>query len=351
MCNLYFSNLSNNTDLHKQLFTTFSEKEELETTKTLLESFKTQKLCEEISVTAYDVTEGRKSLEHLTQLMEKLYKPITTTNLDFVSDNPEDLIEYVKATDGFRWRLKTLNRMLGSIRKGDFLFFVARPETGKTTMLASEVSYMLSQLTDDAGPIIWFNNEEQGSKVKIRVIQAYFGITHANWVKDYKKYTERFVKETKGRFKLVDNAVLTKNEAVRYIENLKPSLVVFDQLDKVQGFSNDREDLRLGAIYIWAREIAKKCCPVIGVSQASGSGEGEEFLTMDQISNSKTSKPAEADAIVGIGFENKPGLEYRRGISIIKNKLIGDSDTDPALRHGKMHVLIKPNVARYEDIH
>ena len=39
------------------------------------------------------------------------------------------------ATSGLRWRLNWLNKALGSLRKGDFGFIFARPETGKTTFL------------------------------------------------------------------------------------------------------------------------------------------------------------------------------------------------------------------------
>lgn len=90
----------------------------------------------------------------------------------FVTDDLEVLASEVLTTPGLRWRLKTLNEIFGSLRKGDFGFVFARPETGKTTFLASETTYMAEQLSDDAGPILWFNNEEQGNKVKIRCYQA-----------------------------------------------------------------------------------------------------------------------------------------------------------------------------------
>jgi replicative DNA helicase len=65
--------------------------------------------------------------------------------------------------------------MLGSLRKGDFGFVFARPETGKTTFLASEISFMAEQLSDDDGPSLWINNEEQSEKPMLRCIQATLG--------------------------------------------------------------------------------------------------------------------------------------------------------------------------------
>ena len=129
----------------------------------------------------------------------------------------------------------------------------------------------------------------------------------------------------------------------------KPALIIIDQIDKVKGFKADRNDLELKAIYQWAREIAKKYAPVIAVSQAGGTGEGKLFLTMDDVDGSKTGKQGEADWILGIGKEtdNTSRIRY---FNICKNKLLGDSDTLPDLRHGNSQVLIRPEVARYEDI-
>jgi hypothetical protein len=104
-------------------------------------------------------------------------------------------------------------------------------------------------------------------------------------------------------------------------------------------------------MYQWAREIAKDLdCAVIGVCQADGSGEGQKWLTMGNVANAKTAKQAEADWIVGIGKVADVGYENLRYLNASKNKLAGDEDTDPTLRHGKREVLIRAEIARYEDI-
>lgn len=106
----------------------------------------------------------------------------------------------------------------------------------------------------------------------------------------------------------------------------------------------------MGAIYQWAREIAKENCPVVGVCQADGTAEGERWLHMGHVANAKTAKQAEADFILGIGKTNEAGWERTRFINISKNKLTGDDDSDPEARHARLEVLIKPEIARYEDI-
>ena len=112
---------------------------------------------------------------------------------------------------------------------------------------------------------------------------------------------------------------------------------------------NCMEDLKLGTIYQWARELAKQYCPVIAVSQADVSGEGKKWLTMENVSNAKTAKQAAADWILGIGCTFNDSEQFDRFLHLSKNKLTGDSDTLPELRHGKMSVRIVPELARYED--
>jgi len=239
--------------------------------------------------------------------------------------------------------------MLGSLRKGDFGFIFARPETGKTTFLASEISHMASQLSPEAGPILHFNNEEQGNKVMLRYYQAVLGYTSPEVWSNKQGNQIKYHDITHGKISIIDRAEIHKNRVEQMCKELRPSLLIFDQIDKIKGFNADREDLRLGAIYIWARELAKNYCPTIGVCQADGTAEGVKWLTMDHVSNAKTSKQAEADFIIGIGCIHDPAFELVRFINISKNKLQGDEDTDPKLRHGRFECLIRPEIARYED--
>ena len=293
-----------------------------------------------------EVSEGHKNVEDLKSFMDNFENKIIDKEDLFVSTDLEKLYKQTAAKQGLRWRLNSLNKSLGSLRKGDFGFIFARPESGKTTFLASEVSNFAAQ-TDS--PILWFNNEEQGDKVMLRIIQATLGLTLPQLFSDIKKYKEQYYEFTKDNIKIIDSASIYKSHVTKYIREFSPSLILFDQLDKIKGFEADRNDLRLGAIYIWARELAKSHCPVIGVSQADGSGEGKKWLTMDNVAEAKTSKQAEADWILGIGKTHEPGMEMIRYLNISKNKLQGDNDSDASMRHGRIEVLIEPQIARYRD--
>jgi replicative DNA helicase len=313
----------------------------------------------EISIKSYETAEGKTELGKFEQLLQEYEESRQETNTsatptdEFITERLGQLCDHQISGWGFEFRLGTLALSLGRLRQGDFGFVFARPETGKTTFLASEVSFFLTQISEreDLGPIIWFNNEEQGEKVKIRVYQAFFGVTLEELYANIPKYEKEFEEQTKGKFLINKDSFQTNKESIETVcKQLKPSLILFDQIDKIKGFEADREDLHLGAIYQWARELAKAYCPVIGICQADGTGENVRYLTMGNVANAKTSKQAEADWILGIGAIHDTGWESVRFMNISKNKLMGDAKTDPKLRHGKFEVLIDPERARYKDM-
>jgi len=316
----------------------------------ILAAMSRNKVALQLAEKAYSFTQGFASLEELGELSEKLLGKTVeqADDTEYVTTDLDTLLSDVVTTHGLRWRLDCLNKSLGSLRQGDFGFIFARPETGKTTFLASEIANMLDQ-TDKQ--IIWFNNEEQGKKVMLRIYQAYFGVELQTLIANASLYKAKFQSQVGEKFRLVDDASLTRSLVEKVLAaSSGVGLILADQLDKVKGFDADRDDLRYGAIYQWARELAKSYGPFIGVSQADGTAEGQRWLTMQHVANAKTSKQAEADFICGIGKTHDPNTENIRFLNISKNKLTGDTDSLAELRHGRFEVLIKPQVARYQDI-
>ena len=356
LANLVFANISKDHPYYQGVLEQLEKLDvSQESTKVLVSTILRNKRLKDLSLSAYEVTEGRLSYdkfrEKLTTFEDNKQEGLSTSAFEWVSDDLTELANSAIRSKGLRWRLRTLNQMLGSLRKGDFGFVFARPESGKTTFLASEVSFMCEQLTEEDGPILWINNEEQSDKVKIRCYQASLGLDLSALLSNLPKHTEEFIQKTKGKLKInKDAATIHKREVERLCKELKPSLIIFDQIDKIVGFENDREDLKLGAIYQWARELAKQYAPVIAVCQADGSGEGVKWLTMSNVANAKTAKQAEADWILGIGKVNDAGYDSLRFLHLSKNKLIGDEDSIADLRHGRREILIKPEIARYVDL-
>jgi replicative DNA helicase len=318
----------------------------------LLREHKRRCLAGELARVALDVEEGKKTPDELKNLFDDFeLEDVVEINSTGCTDDLDELLQGQFEEIGLRWRLKFLNQSLGSLRQGDFGFIFARPETGKTTFIASEIANMINYTDKE---IHWFHNEEGAKKVQTRVYQSVLNVTipqltkHKDKCKE--KYKELTYKDNKKRIFIHD---IEESSHYKTIENIlkanNPGLIILDQIDKVKGFKADRNDLELKALYQWARETCKKYAPVIAVSQASGEAEGKLWLTMDMVDSSKTAKQGEADWILGIGKEqdNTSRIRY---LNITKNKLLGDPDSLPALRHGQSQVIIRPEVARYEDI-
>lgn len=314
----------------------------------LLVQIKQKEIAERLGIASFDFAEGKKDLSSIKEIYDTFGDVESSIQeVEYVTDDLDELYSQTIASPGLKWRLGSLNTMLGSLRRGDFGFIFARPETGKTTFLASEVAYFAEQ---SERPLLWINNEEQGAKVMTRLYQASLGVTLDELMGDRSANKQEYFRRTKGNIRLFDDASIYKRQIEDLCSKYEPGLVVIDQIDKVKGFTGDRNDLELGAIYQWARELAKKYCPVIGVCQADGTAEGVKWLNMGHVSSAKTSKQAEADFIIGIGKTNEQGMENTRYINISKNKLQGDAGTDSSRRHGFCEVIIEPMYARYRDI-
>jgi replicative DNA helicase len=305
------------------------------------------------------VKEGSSDLEHVhilaTNALKDVERYIEKDEL-FVSADLSAIADRITSS-GYEWRLDALNRSLGPLRIGNFVIVAARVEVGKTTFLASEVSYLAQQLPKDR-PVVWVNNEEESSVVFFRIVQAALGIESKTIIADSKKAMVDYAALMGGN---KDKIRVTKDmNNVRDLETLfrevNPGLIIFDQLDKVDGFKSDeREDLKLGKIYKWARELARSYGPVIAASQLSASAvemKDPPFIGLDALRGSKTDKPGEADVVITIGKYKEPKSpeeEMIRTINVPKNKLPGGGSKQvESDRHGQFLVTIDPIRARYE---
>jgi len=323
-----------------------------EITDQLVLSLRQRSQATTLARAALAVVEGSKTFATLEEASRQLTtERVDQSGLQPLDNNLAELLENTYKKPGLRWRLDSLNKRLGSIRKGDFGFIFARPESGKTTFLVDQgIAMARDARANGLGPVLWFNNEEMGKKVMVRAYQAYFQLQLPSLYAMAGRYWETFATEVGTHFLLFDSRSVSKQDIEAAAAKYSPSLIIIDQIDKVYGFEADRNDLELGEIYIWARGLAKQYCPLIGVTQSDGSGEGVKWLTMAHVANAKTSKQAEADWILGIGKTNAEGHDSVRHFYLSKNKLFGDPDSDPNLRHDRWDVLLKADIARYEDL-
>lgn len=265
----------------------------------------------------------------------------------FVEDDLENLIESEVVIDGIRWRLQCLNNDLGPLRGGNLIHIYARPDTGKTTFLISEISFMASCLKDDEN-IIWINNEERGRKLRLRSFCGVLGASLDRISANIQQAKEIFNQRGGNRIRLYDSASVSIQDVERLIAENNTKLVVIDQADKLS-FKSDGDMSntdRLQKLYAMLRELAKKYdIPIITVGQAGATAEGKKWLQLDDMNNSKTGKPGELDTAIGIGKDGDDDdqTELMRYIHLSKNKL-GEG------HHGKFVVMMDTQRVRYRDV-
>jgi len=103
----------------------------------LLDEHRHRAIAGEVALVSLDVETGKKPVQDLLELFNKFEQQEMELDVPKpIEMDLEKLYDSQVATPGLRWRVNWLNQALGSLRKGDFGFIFARPETGKTTFLA-----------------------------------------------------------------------------------------------------------------------------------------------------------------------------------------------------------------------
>lgn len=269
--------------------------------------------------------------------------------LDFVVPDVDMLLADEENDAGLRWRLTCLNNSMRPLRGGDFGILAARPDKGKTTFMASEVTHFASQ-TDK--PVIWLNNEGPGNRIYTRLWQAALGKPMSEIVMLHRAGKlmpsyEQAIKGDQYKIKVFDIHGMDTYAVERIIEQHEPSVVVYDMIDKIRGFGDAaRTDLGLEKMYDWARDLGvKHDFAGIASSQISADGADKQFPSDHMLKDSKTGKQGACDWICMIGAVDDPGFASTRFIGLPKNKLRREgADGDP-----KAAVHFKPQIARFED--
>ena len=289
----------------------------LEIANKLMQDWFTRDWANKLALKAIDVTEGRASLVDIQEYWNSFTEDTNSKEDEFVTNNFEELWEVNRRDGGIEWFLPSLNKSIGGLRICDFGIIFARTNIGKTSFNCNQIAYILKNTKES---VLYFNNEEAGGRVYFRIVEAYFGIDREKLGENLKKAETRFKEETQDRLKIFDMATISKYDIERVVKSVKPGIILVDNLDKIKGFKGDRQDIMLGSIYTWAREIAKQYAPFIGVSQAADSASNKKWLDTGDMADSNTSKQKELDFLIGIGATTNIGEENIRYLSICKNK-------------------------------
>lgn len=260
----------------------------------------------------------------------KVKTPVVETHIN-------DLLKLDVDHWGFTMPIKELARHMRPMRAGDMGIVAGRPDSGKTSFLATCATHWARQLPQlfpgQYRPILWLNNEGPGGKIKLRCHQAAMGKTLSQLISmmnsgvDLQQEFARYTGGNAANLLVVDIHGFWAHEIEDLIDQLKPSVVIFDMIDHVR-FGGEmmnggtRTDQILEQMYDWARQLGvqKEFLPV-ATSQISSEGEGLAFPGMSMLKDSKTGKQGACEWQLMIGKTNNPDTENLRFLGLPKNKL------------------------------
>lgn len=269
----------------------------------------------------------------------------------YLAASYSEALEEVFRKGGIDWPVEALNLGVGPIAAGDFIIVAARPNAGKTSFVLQAVGKFMEQMEGDC---LFVNNEERGAKIKARFVQTTLGKDRLGLSTMSGPDIEAAMLKKHGsisRFQVLEADYISVSDVERSIAERKPSIVVFNVLDKITGLeTKEGETARLRRLYQWARTIASRGCIVFAIGQASEDAEGVEWIKQNQIYGSKTGAAGEADLIVTIGNTNDPSRSDKRFIHTPKNKLPGGKRSVPSMRHGFHVTEFDPETGCYKDV-
>lgn len=229
-------------------------------------------------------------------------------------------------TSGIKWRLPCLHKHMRGLRGGDAGIIAAAPDQGKTSFIASEITYLAPQLPDDKC-VVWFNNEGPSLRILPRCVMAALRMTKSELMRlrESNQLSAKYLDAIGGNGKIRIISIHNKNtgDIRRILDNVNAGVVVSDMLDNVKGFANDaRNDLALEAKYQWMREMAVEYDFIsLATSQISAEGRTLAFPEGYLLKDSRTGKQGACDFQIMIGSQEKSGFEAIRHIGLPKNKL------------------------------
>jgi len=316
---------SDDLSFYSQVVESMMEEPDAESSKGIIRSLKTMEFADQLDAAnnSFHVGEDIDLFGAVTDLVKHFEKDVRRSDtVEYISCSLEDLIETPGDSTGLRWRVNQLFGSMPGLKTGQQVIFAARPGRGKTSFCAYNAPIMAAALPNGR-PLAWFNNEGKGREIWNTCYRGVLGksnqeITAAGYKESEAEFNRLLGAE--DRVRIFDIHGRDYRFIERVIQNHNPGIIIFDMLDNVHGFADAaRTDLRLEALYQWARE-----CAVIydflsiPTSQLSVEAEGIQWPDQSMLKDSKTAKQGACDAVVTMGALNKPDRLYNRYLYVPK---------------------------------
>lgn len=241
----------------------------------------------------------------------------------------EEILQDFENDRGLKMVTEALRGSVGGLQGGDSVAVAGRPDKGKTSLLAANLTNFAPQLADmgwSGRPMLWLNNEGSGRRIIPRIYQAALGITFEEMVEMSNAGTlvSAYNKAMHGEtIKVKDMHGATLGQLEQVIEDMKPCVVVFDMLAnfRMSAIGGGNKTDVLEQAWQEVREMAVRhdfvAMPTV---QISADGDDQLFPPYSALKDSKTGIQGATDVILMMGALNAHDMSTLRGFSTPKNK-------------------------------
>lgn len=265
-------------------------------------------------------------LDELAEDGLEVYQDIDLAALMEKENDPENLIKVYPTS---------LNdRLDGGAKRGHHITVFAPVEAGKSAFCINANSGFARQ----GFKSIYFINEDRAEDIIARHVSNLSGMNKYQ-IRDDPKRAQRLANDAGfGNIMVVSCSPGTPQQIEDCIDKYQPTVVVVDQLRNLKVKAESRVN-QLEAAATSVRNIGKETNTLmLSVTQAADSASGKLILETGDVDFSNVGIPAQADVMVGIGFDAQFEAEGLRNISLPKNKISG--------RHENFPVRIVPQLSR-----
>ena len=252
---------------------------------------------------------------------------------DYIKTGIDELLAEVSDDKGLKFRrIAALREHILGLQGGASIAIAARPDKGKTSLIASVLTDFAPQVVQMYGgerPILWLNNEGSGKRIIPRIYQAALGkdlneiILMSNANQLVPAYTEAIGGISDLiRVKDMHGANLAQIEQV--IEAQRPAVVVADMLANFRLSSAVTGGNKADAVeqiwQEWRELMVRHDCIGMATVQISVEGGNMLYPPYSALKDSKTGIQGATDVIIMMGSLDNPDAQTIRGLSSPKNK-------------------------------
>lgn len=250
----------------------------------------------------------------------------------FIDTSIDQLLKEVANDVGIKFRrIQILRESILGLQGGASICVAARPDKGKTSLLADVVTDWAPQCVEFFGPdrpILWLCNEGSGKRIIPRIFQAaldkdLYEITAMSnggiLIPEY----EKVIGADQHYIRVKDAHGMSLAQIEQVVESMRPCVVVFDMIANVRLGKPNGGNKADEVEQLWqgVREMAVlKDFIAISTAQVSVEGDNDLYPSYTALKDSKTAVQGATDIILMLGSLNSAEMQGLRGISTPKNK-------------------------------